>query len=734
MAGTVVAPSQSPILGRLRRALAGLKPTWSLPAGMRALRALLVIPTLFAICSQVVQNAQISLFATFGGFATLVLANFGGTRRDKALAHLGLAATGSALIAIGTVISSSAALASPIAFVVVFVVLLAGIFGANATSGATAALLAFVLPAASPGTASLIPARLEGWWLASAAGTIAVLLLSPRPAGDRLRLAGSKALSALGTGVAALATRDHLDAAARAARDASDDLVNAFRQSPLRPIGIGVADQALGELVETSQWATNVFGDLAGETNSAVPFDDLDLATLSASGQVFDGAARLLKGEHADPPIGALDDLVRRLSERAGERATTSADGEGSVHLSYHVGMIAAAARSSAIDARMVAERRRMPEEQAASPASGVTARADVADAPPSLLSAFSSLLRIHSGLASVSFLNAVRGAVAVAAAVAIADLTNVQHGFWVVLGAVSVLRTNAASTGANAWRALLGTAIGFVIGAALVVGIGGDTGALWAMFPVGVAVAAYAPGTAPFAVGQAAFTVLLTVLYNLIIPVGWTIGVVRIEDVAIGVGVSAVAGVLFWPRGAGGVVRADLAEAFHLDGLFLVQATAWAIGRRSAPPDAQRSAARADVRLGDALRALAAEQGAKHVRREDVWRLYYGIGQLRSTARSLAVIQPRRVLGDEASLSLLEHSVRLAGLCDSYAARVAVQPPTVAQELSGLALVGTGAPEADAGFGGWVREHLDHAGEELDSLVEPIDRVAKAVSMPWWR
>ena len=104
----------------------------------------------------------------------------------------------------------------------------------------------------------------------------------------------------------------------------------------------------------------------------------------------------------------------------------------------------------------------------------------------------------------------------------AIADLANVQHGFWVVLGTLSVLRTNAASTGSTALRAIVGTAIGFFIGGAFILLIGDNTAALWVALPVAVLVAAYSPGTAPFAVGQAAFTVTVSVLYNILVPVGW--------------------------------------------------------------------------------------------------------------------------------------------------------------------------------------------------------------------
>ena len=69
-------------------------PVWSKPAFLRAIRATIVVPGLFAIAYEVIGNLQMATFAAFGGFATLVLASFGGSRRDKLIAHLGLALVG----------------------------------------------------------------------------------------------------------------------------------------------------------------------------------------------------------------------------------------------------------------------------------------------------------------------------------------------------------------------------------------------------------------------------------------------------------------------------------------------------------------------------------------------------------------------------------------------------------------------------------------------------------------
>ena len=47
------------------------------------MRAVLVIPALFALTFAGFGNLQMALFAAFGGFANLIMASFGGTRRTR---------------------------------------------------------------------------------------------------------------------------------------------------------------------------------------------------------------------------------------------------------------------------------------------------------------------------------------------------------------------------------------------------------------------------------------------------------------------------------------------------------------------------------------------------------------------------------------------------------------------------------------------------------------------------
>jgi uncharacterized membrane protein YccC len=713
--------------------VAALRPVWSKPAAFRALRATLVVPSIFALALEVIGNLQMATFAAFGGFATLVLASFGGNRRHKLVSHLALGVVGSVLLVIGTAVTSSTALAAVTTVPVAFCVLFAGIVGPNAASGGTAALLAYVLPAASPGTISMIPSRLAGWWLATATGTLAVLVLSPRPESDRLRSAAADSATAISAQLAASLAGQATSADADESVTRKHSLETAFASTPYRPTGLASADQALADLVEALEWCTVLVTDMFREGTDLTQVDEVDRDLLGVAAQVLLDVAASLRGADIRPTLGRLEELQAASAARIAARAPGTCT-EREVHVSFHARIVAAAVRTAALDAVIAAgrgDRSVVAEERMRW--SG--------DAPSSSVrrgsAAFRATARFaggHASLRSVWFLNSLRGAVALAAAVTVADLANLQHGFWVVLGTLSVLRTNAASTGSTALRALVGTAAGFFIGAGLILAVGDNTQALWAALPVAVLVAAYSPGTAPFAVGQAAFTLTISVLYNILVPVGWRVGVLRVEDVAIGAAVSAAVGLLFWPRGASSVVANDLADGFHSGGVYLAQATAWAVGNRQSRPDAGTRAMTAGFRLDDALRGLQAEQGTKRVPKEQVWRLVGGTRRLRLTAQSLSVLPPPEEAEDRAGQALVEEAIRLAGWCDGVAGQLGRLPATAARELAGVDLGVTVPVHIETGYLLWVRHHLDHVRHHLPDLVEPVRVVAERRGTPWWR
>ena len=709
-------------------------PIWSTSAALRAVRATIVVSGLFAFTDEVIGNLQMATFAAFGGFATLVLASFAGTRRDKLVAHAALAVTGSVLLTIGTTVNSSTLLAALVTLPVTFAVFFAGVAGPNAASGVTGALLAYVLPAASPGTIGMIPDRLAGWWLASVAGTAAVMVLSPRTSSDRLRTATSKLAATTAEEIDAALRGEASEEQLRAGIAVKHELMRQFTATPYRPTGLSAPDQAFADAVELVEWCTGLVADMVRERADLRDASPADRELLEAGAEVLRDVAALFAGRDARPDLEGLERsraqslvlLAQLPPERAGFRE--------SEQLSFHAGTIAVAVLSIATNA-LVASRVADPDWVETERRRWYGASAATSRATHRLSSVASTALQ-HASVRSVWFINSVRGAVALAVAVAVADLSSVQHGFWVVLGTLSVLRTNASSTRSTAVRALVGTAIGFVIGGALLVAIGTDSTILWVVLPVAVFVAAYTPGTAPFAIGQAAFTVTVAVLFNLLAPVGWKVGVLRIEDVALGCAVSIAVGALFWPRGLTAVVGDDLADAFRSGAAYLKQAVEWTSGLRAVEPDGAGATITAASRLDDALRGFLAEQGSKHMQARELWRLVGGSLRLRLTARSIAEL-PRDPAGIGAARDALRSRTEtLAAWYEGLAELVGrpENPTVVAIDAPVFGPEQVVDRASRSHYGIWLCEHLDHLSEHLDELVPPATHIAEVRRRPWWR
>jgi uncharacterized membrane protein YccC len=756
---------------------------------MRTVRVVLVIPPLFALTYEGFGNLQMALFAAFGGFASLIFAAFGGTKRDKLVAHLGLAVTGSIGLIIGTAVSPVKWLAVLVTIPVAFGIFFAGVAGPNAASGVAGALLGYVLPVATPGTVSMIPDRLAGWWLACVVSTAAVLLFSPPSPGDRLRAAAAGSAHALAAQLAAAVKGTATAADHARCRAAKQELMNAFATTPFRPTGLATADQALASVVQLLEWCTSLIADATEGHPNLDRADQCDRDLLAQTASVLSRTGDLLAGQAMDDPGTLLDasemDRQRDACAAYHRSAPPNRDYDAVeviARYTFHAQAISIGVRSIVADT-LIATRHADPETIAARRRGwyGAQPEGTMAERRVAALSGAIGVLTRHASVRSVWFLNSLRGSLALAAAVLVADVSGVQHGFWVVLGTLSVLRTNAASTESTALRALGGTVIGFAVGALLLLGIGTSTPALWVAFPIALAVAAYAPGTLPFAFGQAAFTVVVVVLFNLLQPVGWKVGLLRIQDVALGCLVSLVVGVLFWPRGAGSIVGDDLADAFRRGAAYLTQAVDWALGSRQAPPDAGAAAATAGIRLDEALRGFLAEQGAKKLSKEDMWMLVMATMRLRLTAYSLAGLEAPdavrhgshratayvRAALSEATADLTGFYERVALLVGRPVAHQVLLPVAVPAFVSldgnGSTIVlgeagGTGEAGGDGRADGadgadgvganlvrlitspqrphllWVAEHLQHLSSHAGAISDPASHVAEQRRLPWWR
>ncbi len=462
----------------------------------------------------------------------------------------------------------------------------------------------------------------------------------------------------------------------------------------------------------------------------------------------------MLSGADTQPDLAQLEAAIEAGATGQQELAGDPDELRARAAVAAHAQAIAVAVRATAADA-LIAARRADPGLVAAERRRwyGLQEGSALSRAPA--LAGVAGFVARQASTRSVWFRNSARGSIALALAVAVAYATGVQHGFWVILGTLSVLRTTAASTGSTAWRALAGTVAGFVVGAALLLAIGTGPTALWIALPFAVFVAAYAPGTMPFLVGQAAFTVVVVVIFNLLVPAGWKVGLLRIEDVALGCAVSVVIGILFWPRGASALVGDDLADAFRRGAAYLTQAVDWALGVRQAPPDSAVASVTASSRVDEALRAFLTEQGTKRLANDDLWSLVMASTRLRLTAYSVASLPAtgspdgasgaQAADGDGPALAAFQHeAAELAAFYERVAGEVGPPGHQQPAPLTVPDLTGPGFPLGVACAENtppdyrpnmlWVGEYLYHLAGNAEAITAPAEKVAQARQRPWWR
>ena len=595
------------------------------------------MPAVFFFADKVIDDTDTTLFAAFGSFAILVLADISGPRRMRLAAYLLLVAAGMALISLGTLCSQEPWLAVLAMAVVGFAILFSRVINGYLASAAFAAQLLFIIPLAVPGPVSAIPARLEGFALAAGVGILARFVLWPARPFDRLRAAAASACRAL-----AVRMDPELSADAREAAKRSDTATLAVRQlrqsfvsSPDRPTGPTGRTEALAFLVDaTDLLCALTLGD-PGPAPDPCAEENRELSSGAAA--VLRASADNLDGGSAEPDLARLDSARDAVQDALADRIEeTGADQEATALLeaaeqSFRMREISLVTREVAISALAVAGRR--------SPDQGFSLG--------SIARATGSLIRAHATPRSASLQNSIRGAIGLAAAVAVIETVSAQHGFWIVLATLSVLRYSALGTWSTIFSALAGTVAGIVVGGLLVYAIGADEAVLWAVLPAAVLVAAYAPRAISFAAGQAGFTVTLMIIFNLIVPSGWEIGLVRIEDVAIGCGISLLVGVLFWPRGVASLVRANVGAAYRRAADYVAAATRRVVGdgqgqsAADAFEAARVQARRAAARLDDAYRQYLADASLRNTDPASLESLVTRAVRLRLLAYSMSLLTP---------------------------------------------------------------------------------------------
>ena len=597
-----------------------------------ALRAAIVQPLAFALALVVVGDKQMALFAAFGSMALLVFVDFGGPALERLRAYLLLLAFGVPMIVVGTLCSQSTWMAAAAMALVGFTILFAGVLNDYVAAAYAAAMLTFVLPVMVPAAAGEIPMRLAGWGLAGVLSVSAALLLWPARPRSAVRRDAARAARNLAELVDLRSQRDLArgDAVTQSTLESISAVRERFVSIAQRPSGTTGPTAALARLVEDLGWLYRIADRVPAMSGEATPCPAECLAIEAAVPATLRSVAARLDGAPSDPELElarlrrAYDIFTRAQLAHFAVMRPDRDEAEATVELdeAYRLRQLAFGTMQAAQDA-LRACHSGSPQGAAGDAAgSGASRR----------------VLRAHASLSSVWMRNSLRGAAGLALAVLIGKLTAAQDGFWIVLGTLSVLRSSALATSATVASALLGTLVGIVIGGLILVAVGTDQAVLWALLPFVVLVAAYAPQAISFAAGQAAFTLVVLVVFNLIEPAGWRVGIVRLEDVAAGGGISLITGLLLWPRGTTAVLRQAIGSAYT-SAAGSLDATISALLGDGAPELADLATGEAFTSaqlLDTAVRDYLANRGVPPGRLHDLTLLSVGAARVRRVARLL--------------------------------------------------------------------------------------------------
>ncbi|MGB0121343.1 MAG: FUSC family protein [Solirubrobacterales bacterium] len=583
------------------------------PAALKgAARAAIIMPLCFGLVSHFVAGEHAPVFAAFGSFAVLVFVDFGGRTRQRLIAYLGLALVGAVLITLGTLCSGHLLLSTAVTAAVTFIIFFSGVINGYLAAARTAAVLLIVLPVMIPGAPADIGDRLIGWGVACAISIPAVFLLWKLPWNAELR----KGCSAACQSMARLIEKpDDLEL-----RDETNRSIVAVRQrflaSPHRPTGPTGPTAAIAGLIEQLGWTVSQFfregpamDDPAGP--EVIRTRNECAATMRRTSDVILGAEGSVSTTGIDE---ARHDLIQTFSQRVGQGGRSDESLRVDLARTFRLRLLSFSVADAARFANVATGEK---------PAPGALGQRwlSVLGRQGRNAVATERLIAEHISPRSAWFRNSIRGGVGIALAVLVAQLVNADNAFWVVLGTLSVLRSNAIGTEGSIVSALRGTVVGIVIGSAVIALIGEHQYLLWVALPLTVLVAAYASAAISFAAGQAAFSVLVMVLFNLIAPIGVEVGLVRIIDVGIGCAVSLAVGLLLWPRGARELVRYSLADAYESASRLVSNRVRAAIkGETSDRFDpARNEAVAATDRLDAALRQRLDESSAAHVDAESL-------------------------------------------------------------------------------------------------------------------
>lgn len=534
----------------------------------RAARVAVVAGAGFYLGRYGLGDPVLGLYALFGAVALGGLAQVPGAPAEKARVLLALMPVGYALVALGTLLAVRDWAAALGMFVLGFALSYAGVCGARLAGLATGMQLLYILPCFPPYAPGTLGSRLAGLTVAVLLLAVAEWRLWPDPApvpypslladaaGTLADRVADAADALAGDRTAGQRLAAGLPAAARAAQ--------AVRPSRLplaeRPAGPGRRDRALGHAGGAVRYVLARVVDLAGghlpgERDEPAGGTAPAAVLLVVAARTVRAAAAALRGQ---APAPGPDDLAAAMAafRRHRRAAPVPQVRPGRLWCDALAYAVADGVEVFATTVRTAV--------------GGTVPRAPAAAfdqhwyAHEPAVRLWWRRLLVHLTPRSVHFQWALRLALALAVARLLAGAIEIAHGFWMLLAILTLMRAATADARYALRQALIGTAAGAVVAAALLAVVSDEL--VYTLVLLVLLVPAFATGTMfGVAAGQALFTLLVATIFAQIGPAHWTLAEVRALDVLLGGTVGVLIGLLAWPHGAAGELRratADLLDA----------------------------------------------------------------------------------------------------------------------------------------------------------------------------
>ena len=531
----------------------------------RGVQLAIAVPLIAFLVSRVALDPEGVVYGAL--LATTILANsdFSGPWQVRVFGPIATAGFAGIAVVIGILASVNLVSVVLVTLVVgtglAFVPTLRGLPAA----GAPSVLLMYAIAVTTDVKLADLPKVVLGLAIGVGVTVVVLLLVFPRDARSQIRIDIAIAMRAQADYVSARWLRQgNPDTTYEHYRETIDTLTRDWIGKPFRPAGTAESNHALILLASRMRV---VFDSLPGipipdESDDVSATATMAVATMRANADALDGIS-------PPPSLNDIDDqredardfVVRQIRMNVQPRIAI----EKTRRRHGAQILLALAADASVMVQRVLGDTRKTDQRTLETPERWWTD------------------LAVNATLRSPWGRHAVRTGIALAAAAAVVSIADLSHGYWVILGVISVLRIDAAATGRQAARALTGTLVGVVIGFFVLLALNPYPAAVWLLAPIAAFMAAWSSRAIGFAVGQGAFSFFVLVLFGALSwPPQYDTAFDRLLDIGVGVGVALVVGLLMWPSGMVSDMRRALADALNTGAAGLQRSVDHALGRIS--------------------------------------------------------------------------------------------------------------------------------------------------------